>query len=97
MMDNARRFFVVARGGLFAAVEITAFVVIARRFLPNLRPIGFVSALTISTVGRGKCAAANGESEDSGENQFLECLVHFRPSLSDLVCYALDHLALTLS
>ena len=60
--------------------------------------IRIASAVAILiSMGCGESCATKCETHHRCKDHFFDILVHFRPSLSYLVCFALDYLALTFS
>lgn len=76
MMDDVCFGPVVLGRGVFAAVVSTIMVLGLGLLILNLRPIRLMTALPISSARRGKRATANGNPEDSCEDQLLDVLVH---------------------
>ena len=75
-MDNMRFGPVVLGRGTFPAVVPTIMMLGLRLEILDLGPIRLMTALPISSARRGKCATANGNPEDSCEDQLLDVLVH---------------------
>ncbi len=75
MMDNVRFGPMVLRRHISAAVVSTIMVLRLGLLVLDLRPLRLVATL-LTSPRRGKCAAANGNPEDSCEDQLLNVLVH---------------------
>ena len=75
-MDNVCFSPVVLGRDTFSAVVSAIMVLGLGLEILDLGPIRLMTTLPISSTRRGKCATANGNPEDSCEDQLLDVLVH---------------------